>query len=423
MTVSSTVRVAGPYIGTGLVATYPFTFKVFQASDLLVVENVSGVQSTLNLTTDYTVALNADQNNNPGGSITLVAGNLPVGETVTLSSQVAQLQGLNITNFSAFLPSVITNALDYLTILVQQLSTTLGRAMTFPLSDGTSLTTQLPPAASRANLFLSFDSLGQPTISAGLSSVSVSSAMVPVVGSSTIQNAAELILNGNIASSAPPYSDTNVLSELSGNVNSYAQSIINNRSNGATASADVVVANNLGTATTFYGNFGMNSSGFTGSGNFNKASAVYLTATSGDLVIGTTTANAIHFVYNGSTTDTCFIDNTGLNVITQSPGNNSTRAASTAYADASATAAASAALTNGFASQSWTPVLNINSATTGITYTTQVGKYVQVGKFIIAEFTIILPRRVRSPVTSQSPDYRQTLRTLSASAILITTRR
>jgi hypothetical protein len=38
----------------------------------------------------------------------------------------------------------------------------------------------------------------------------------------------------------------------------------------------------------------------------------------------------------------------------------------------------------------WTPVLRFGGATTGITYTTQVGSYVQVGKSITAQFSIVL---------------------------------
>lgn len=331
MAVNSTVRTAGPYLGTGLVATYPFSFKVFQASDVLVVETVGNTQTTMTLTTDYTVALNADQNNNPGGSITLTAGNLPSTTTLTMTSQVPQTQGQTIANFSGFLPSVLTDAYDKLTILVQQLAQLLGRGITFPISDGTNLNAQLPVASARANQFISFDALGNVNVSSGLASVSVSSAMTPVVGASTLGYAEQLLAQGNIASAAAGFADTNVLEQSTFGANSYVQDITQNTSSGVSASADIVVANNLATSTTFYGNFGMNSSGFTGSGSFNKASAVYLTATSGDLVIGTTTANAIHFVYSGGTTDAASIDSTGFNVPTPSIGTN---AANKAYVDA-----------------------------------------------------------------------------------------
>jgi hypothetical protein len=85
---------------------------------------------------------------------------------------------------------------------------------------------------------------------------------------------------------------------MQSSTNSFNQSIIQNTNAGAIASTDFVVSNDVGTNTTFYGNFGMNSSGFTGSGAFNQPNYVYLTSTSSDLAIGTTTANGIHFVVN-----------------------------------------------------------------------------------------------------------------------------
>jgi hypothetical protein len=83
----------------------------------------------------------------------------------------------------------------------------------------------------------------------------------------------------------------------------YIEGILQNLSGAAAASTDFVVCNDLSTATTFYGNLGINSSGFTGSGSLNLANATYLTATSGELVMGTTTANGIRFVVNSGTTD------------------------------------------------------------------------------------------------------------------------
>jgi len=108
------------------------------------------------------------------------------------------------------------------------------------------------------------------------------------------------------------YTDTNILNSSQGSANSYVQSVIQNTNGGATASTDFVVSNDIGTATTFYGNLGINSSGFTGLGAFNKASATYLTATSGDLALGTTTSNSIHFVINSSATDALTIGTTGI---------------------------------------------------------------------------------------------------------------
>ncbi len=107
------------------------------------------------------------------------------------------------------------------------------------------------------------------------------------------------------------YSDTNHLATFQTSVNSYSQVEIQNTNAGASASADMIVGNNNTTATTYYGDFGMNSGGWAGTGAFNSPNNVYLTATSGDLAIGTTTSNQIRFAVNGGTTDALTIATTG----------------------------------------------------------------------------------------------------------------
>ena len=56
----------------------------------------------------------------------------------------------------------------------------------------------------------------------------------------------------------------------------------------------------------------MNGPGFTGSGAFFTPNTVYLTATGADLALGTTSANAIHFVVSNGTTDAMTIASNGL---------------------------------------------------------------------------------------------------------------
>jgi len=108
------------------------------------------------------------------------------------------------------------------------------------------------------------------------------------------------------------YPDTNVLASFQSSVASYNQIIVQNSSNNAAASASYLVSNDAGTASTYYGEFGMNSSGFTGTGAFNSPNTVYLDSASADLAIGTTTANAIHFVVNNGTTDAATISSAGV---------------------------------------------------------------------------------------------------------------
>ena len=67
MTVSSTVRKAGPYAGNGVATIFSFPFKAFQNSDLEVIYLAAGAASEeiLVLDSDYSVHLNADQNATP----------------------------------------------------------------------------------------------------------------------------------------------------------------------------------------------------------------------------------------------------------------------------------------------------------------------------------------------------------------------
>lgn len=171
MTISSTTRVAGPFSGDGSTATFPFTFKVFAEGDLHVasLNTATGVISVLALTADYTVALNADQDSSPGGSITLTAGNLAAGYTLTITTDMEALQGLDLTNAGGFYPDVVNAALDTLTILIQQTLDQLGRALQAPLVDGAPDVT-LPAAAERAGKLLMFDANGNlslVTVAAG----------------------------------------------------------------------------------------------------------------------------------------------------------------------------------------------------------------------------------------------------------------
>ena len=131
---------------------------------------------------------------------------------------------------------------------------------------------------------------------------------VGTLGSLTVTAA---VAAGSLAVGTLGFSDSNVLSSLESSVNAYNQLIVQNANAGASASSDVIVCNNNSTASTYYGDFGINSSGYTGSGALNQPNNVFLTSTSGDLVLGTTTSNAIHFVVNNGTTDAMTISSAG----------------------------------------------------------------------------------------------------------------
>jgi hypothetical protein len=106
------------------------------------------------------------------------------------------------------------------------------------------------------------------------------------------------------------YSDTNIFDSQQTSVDSYAQNIIQNTSSGTSASVDYIVSNDLSNATSYYGDFGMNSSNYSGVGPFQLPNVVYLYSTSSDLVIGTKTAHELRLVTNDNAADSITISPT-----------------------------------------------------------------------------------------------------------------
>jgi hypothetical protein len=156
MTISSETRRAGPYSGNGSTVNFPFAFKVFTTAQVLVTRTVSGVETVLTLTTDYTVTLNSNQNSNPGGTVTMLSAPA-VGQTVTITSNVANLQPVAVVNAGGFYPEIFNDAFDRATIQIQQLDERLDRALVIPVSSS-GIDTELPPPES--GKLIGWDGLG-----------------------------------------------------------------------------------------------------------------------------------------------------------------------------------------------------------------------------------------------------------------------
>ncbi len=116
------------------------------------------------------------------------------------------------------------------------------------------------------------------------------------------------------------YTDTGVVAAFASSVAGYNQIVLQNTSSNAAASTNFNVSNDAGTASTNYGELGINSSAFTGTGSFSQAGYVYLASASTDLVIGTYAAKPIRFVVNSGATDAAIIDSSGnMGIGTASP--------------------------------------------------------------------------------------------------------
>lgn len=126
MTIQSTDRKAGPFLsGTAL----PFEFKVFSKEDIAVIyTDAEGVEVVLVLDSDYSVTLNADQDDNPGGTATLTTS-IVSGDRANIIGDLAYDQGTDIRNQGGFEPEIIEDALDRATIQIQQLKEITDRTL------------------------------------------------------------------------------------------------------------------------------------------------------------------------------------------------------------------------------------------------------------------------------------------------------
>lgn len=124
MTVTAkTTRVQ--YTGNGLVATYAYGWKILDEADLVVVRTVAGVDSTLVLTTDYTVTGVGDDG---GGSVVLVS-NLTSGALLTIYMDMGIEQPTDLTNQASPFLERIEAMVDRQALISQQLAEGLGRAI------------------------------------------------------------------------------------------------------------------------------------------------------------------------------------------------------------------------------------------------------------------------------------------------------
>jgi hypothetical protein len=120
---TTTSRVAYP--GAGRTGPFPFFFKIFAPSDLLVTKRLdSGAETTLVYINDYSVT----GAGSAAGSVTLVTA-LTVGETLTIRRSVHITQDTSMENRGADFPSTIEDEFDKLVMISQGQQDQLDRSL------------------------------------------------------------------------------------------------------------------------------------------------------------------------------------------------------------------------------------------------------------------------------------------------------
>jgi hypothetical protein len=168
---------------------------------------------------------------------------------------------------------------------------------------------------------------------------------------------------------ALPFSPLNPSFQVASNVNSYTQFIMQNNNSGTSASTDFIVNNDQGTDSTNYGDFGINSSTYSGTGPFSTAGGVYLYSQSSSFALGT--AGAFPVTFSTNNTENGRFDTSGNFLL----GTTTSPSASKAMTFSDGSYQTSTSL--GYSPQAWTNETSSRAVST--TYTNSTGRPIMVG--------------------------------------------
>jgi hypothetical protein len=123
--------------------------------------------------------------------------------------------------------------------------------------------------------------------------------------------------NGLLGIGQLSFSDTDIVANFVHNVNGYAQVVLQNKNSGASASSDFIVNNDRTAGTTYYGDFGINGTTFSGAGPFADPDGTYLYSAGGTLSLGSLNDYAVKIATNN--TERVRVNATGFGIGTTIP--------------------------------------------------------------------------------------------------------
>lgn len=128
MTISTEVD-HNEYTGNGVTTTFPYTFRIFHQSDLVVqVVDLNENITVLALDTDYTVT---GAGGYSGGNVILTS-TLANGYQISISRELPVTQETDLRNQGKFFAEIHEDAFDKLTMLIQQVRSWFGLALRKP---------------------------------------------------------------------------------------------------------------------------------------------------------------------------------------------------------------------------------------------------------------------------------------------------
>lgn len=147
---------------------FTFTFPYFEDSDIKItrVDDATGLETTLTLTTDYTITGNSVDGGFQGGTITLVATDSDA--TLTIYRDISVSRTARFPTSGPFDIVTLNRQMDEIFAILQELDEETDRTLKLPITEA-GTTPTLPGLSDRANKYLTFNGSGEPTVTAGQS--------------------------------------------------------------------------------------------------------------------------------------------------------------------------------------------------------------------------------------------------------------
>jgi hypothetical protein len=126
MTISSSTRETSEFSG-GFAAgsDFAFSFRLHDSAMLEVVIRTDGGDPVVFDSSNYTVALNADQYGSPGGTVTFTPAVLST-ETLQIRSNLTLQQQSDLSASNTYNPRAVEDAIDFLAMCIQDIARKAG---------------------------------------------------------------------------------------------------------------------------------------------------------------------------------------------------------------------------------------------------------------------------------------------------------
>ena len=170
------------YTATNGQTTFAYDFPITDETHLVVKQTLDsdGTTSTLTLTTEYTVTGEGEES---GGNVVLVTG-ANTDDTITIERDVPEARTTDFTTAGDFFAATLNDELDLQTMMMQQLRRDFDRSLRMSVEDTLDTLNALPSVSDRASMVLGFDASGQPE-AVTQTNTTVSSFMATVLDDST----------------------------------------------------------------------------------------------------------------------------------------------------------------------------------------------------------------------------------------------